>query len=99
MMNYLKMSKEEGETLQVWTESPCLHKRISKPTKEPKPYKIEPILTDEEFLKFGVNDQDKAEFYKKYGKEINRKDLIIPLERRKMIALKLLKNWVENELH
>ncbi len=24
----IKMSKEEGETLQVWTESPCLHKKV-----------------------------------------------------------------------
>lgn len=95
----LKMSKEEGETLQVWTESPCLHKRISKSIREPKPYKSEPILTDEDFLKFGVSNQDKAEFYKKYGKEINRDDLTIPIGRRKMIALKLLKNWAENELH
>jgi hypothetical protein len=26
----VKMSKEEGKPLQVWTESPCLHKRVQK---------------------------------------------------------------------
>ena len=45
----LKMSKEEGKPLQVWTESPCLHKRVQKEVKDPKPYKNDPVLTKSDF--------------------------------------------------
>jgi hypothetical protein len=93
------MSKEEGETLQVWTESPCHHKKHIK-VKDPKEsYKSEPILTDDDFIELGIDNNGRSEFYKQYGKEINRTDLIIPLGRRRRLALDLLKKWKENELH
>ena len=47
----VKMSKEEGETLQLWTESPCLHKLKSKITKVPKDYKKEPVREKMRYLK------------------------------------------------
>lgn len=97
----LKMSKEEGETLQVWTESPCHHKKhikVKEP-KENKPYKGESILTDDDFMELGIDNNSRSEFYKQYGKEINRTDLVIPLGRRRRLALDLLKKWKENELH
>lgn len=89
----LKMSNTEGETLQVWTESPCLHKRITKEPKEAKPYKSEPILNDEDFKELGIDNKGKGEFFKKYGKEINRTDINMAIGRRKIIALDLLKKW------
>jgi hypothetical protein len=94
----LKMSKEEGETLQVWTESPCYHKKHIK-SKEPKPYKRESILTDNDFIELGIDNNGRSEFYKQHGKEINRIDINIPIARRRMSALNLLKKWSENELH
>ena len=73
----IKMSKEEGDTLHVWTESPCLHKKIKKETKA---YKSEPLLKDrvkeivkaaKDFgcsIRIGVNggsiEQDLLEKYK-----------------------------------
>ena len=94
----LKMSKEEGETLQVWTESPCHHKKHIKSI-EPKPHKSEPILTDDDFIELGIDSSGRNEFYKQYGKEINRTDLVIPIGRRRRLALDLLKKWSDNELH
>jgi len=94
----LKMSKEEGETLQVWTEYPCHHKKHIKSV-ERKPYKSEPILTDDDFTELGIDSNSRTEFFKKHGKEINRTDIVIPIGRRRRLALDLLKKWSENELH
>jgi hypothetical protein len=94
----LKMSKEEGETLQVWTEYPCHHKKHIKSI-EPKLYKSEPILTDDDFTELGIDSNSRTEFFKKHGKEINRTDIVIPIGRRRRLALELLKKWSENELH
>ena len=94
----LKMSKEEGETLQVWTEYPCHHKKHIKSI-EPKLYKSEPILTDDDFTELGIDSNSRTEFFKKHGKEINRTDIVIPIGRRRRLALDLLKKWSENELH
>lgn len=88
----IKMSKEEGETLQVWTESPCLHKKILKPLKEPKPYKSEPVLTDDDFKELGIDNKGRSEFYKQHGKEINNSNMAVG--RRRKIALDLLKKWI-----
>jgi hypothetical protein len=93
----LKMSREEGETLQVWTEFPCLHKKIIKEPKKPKPYKSEPILTDDDFNELGIDGRGRNEFYRQYGKEINRTDIIIPTGRKRRIALDLLKKWTSNQ--
>jgi len=89
------MSKEEGETLQVWTESPCLHKKILKPLKEPKPYKSEPVLTDDDFKELGIDNNGRSEFYRQYGKEINNSNMAVG--RRRKIALDLLKKWILNQ--
>ena len=93
----LKMSKEEGETLQVWTESPCLHKKIIKEPKESKPYKSEPVLTDDDFKELGIDNNGRSEFYKQYGKEINRTDINIPVGRRRKMALDILKKWTSTQ--
>lgn len=92
----VKMSKEEGETLQVWTESPCYHKKRNKKPKIPKSYKNEHILTDEDFTTLGVGNKDRYRFFKKYGKEI--KDSNLPISDKKRIALRILKKWVNEEL-
>jgi len=78
----IRQSKESGDTLHVWTESPCLHKRIKK---EPTGYKSEPILKDEHFIERGIDNQMRANFYKEHGKEV--RDL--PREE----ALKVLDEW------
>jgi hypothetical protein len=78
----IRQSKESGDTLHVWTESPCLHKKIKKETKA---YKSEPILKDEHFIERGIDNQMKAKFYKEHGKEV--RDL--PREE----ALKILDEW------
>jgi hypothetical protein len=83
----IKQSKESGDTLHVWTESPCLHKKIKK---EPTAYKSEPILKDEHFIERGIDNQMKAKFYKEHGKEV--RDL--PREE----ALKILDGWVSKNM-
>jgi hypothetical protein len=80
----IKMSKESGDTLHVWTDSPCLHKKIKK---EPTIYKSEPILKPEHFTERGMDNQMKAQFYKEHGKEV--RDL--PREE----ALKVLDEFVK----
>lgn len=87
----IRQSKESGDTLHVWTESPCLHKKIKKvptsPTapKAPTAYKSEPILKDEHFIERGIDNQMKAQFYKEHGKEVRN----LPRE----LALELLDEW------
>jgi hypothetical protein len=78
----IQMSKESGDTLHVWTESPCLHKKIKKETKA---YKSEPLLKDEDFTERGMDNQKRSSFYKEHGREV--KDL--PREE----ALKILDKW------
>jgi hypothetical protein len=91
------MSKEEGETLQVWTESPCLHKKIidAKEPKEPKPYKSEPVLTDDDFKELGIDNKGRSEFYKQYGNEINNSNMVVG--RRRRVALDILKKWTPTQ--
>ena len=93
----VKMSKEEGETLQVWTESPCLHKKIidAKEPKEPKPYKSEPVLTDDDFKELGIDNKGRSEFYKQYGNEINNSNMAVG--RRRRVALDILKKWAPTQ--
>ena len=94
----MKMSKEEGEPLQVWTESPCLLRRVEKDEKdkkEPKPYKNEPLLTRSDFENIGVTSEQIPQFYQSdFGKKIGRfKETSYDLRREE--ALKLLMSWKE----
>lgn len=85
----IQMSKEEGVTLHVWTESPCLHKRI---IKEPKAYKSESLLKDEDFTDRGMDNQMRASFYKEYGREVRDLPNYAKYPRRE--ALRILDDWV-----
>lgn len=91
----MKMSKEEGEPLQVWTESPCLLRRVKKVEKETKPHKNEPLLTKSDFENIGVASEQIPQFYQsEFGKKIGRfKETSYDLRREE--ALKLLKSWKE----
>ena len=89
------MSKEEGEPLQVWTESPCLLRRVKKVEKETKPHKNEPLLTKSDFENIGVTSEQIPQFYQSdLGKKIGRfKETSYDLRREE--ALKLLRSWKE----
>jgi hypothetical protein len=93
----LKMSKEEGKPLQVWTESPCLHKRAQKEVKDPKPYKNEPILTKSDFENLGISLEQIPKFYESdFGRKIKRFREAAPYELRREEALRLLNIWKES---
>ena len=92
----MKMSKEEGEPLQVWTESPCLLRRIEKVKKEPKPYKNEPVLTKSDFEEIGVDSEQIPQFYQSdFGKKMGRFKETASYDLRREEALKLLRSWKE----
>ena len=78
----IRQSKESGDTLHVWTESPCLHKKIKKETKANTPFKSG---SDEDFTDRGINDQMREKFYMKHGREV----WDLPREK----ALKILDEW------
>ena len=93
----LKMSKEEGKPLQVWTESPCLHKRVQKEVKDPKPYKNEPVLTKSDFENLGISPEQIPQFYESdFGRKIKRFKEAAPYELRREEALRLLNSWKES---
>ena len=81
----IQMSKEEGVTLHVWTESPCLHKRIIVEPKAPKAYKSEANLGDSDFSMRGMDNKMRGLFYKENGK------LVRDLPREE--ALRVLDEW------
>jgi hypothetical protein len=81
----VEASNVDGVTLHVWTESPCLHKRI-KVFKEPKSYKKEDTLTDEDFSERGLDNSQRSQFYKEFGRII--RDLS------RVEALRELDKWV-----
>lgn len=66
----IKMSKEQGDALHVWTESPCLHKRIIVEPKAPKAYKSEANLGDSDFAMRGMDNKMRGQFYKEMGKVV-----------------------------
>jgi len=93
----LKMSKEESKPLQVWTESPCLHKRVQKELKDPKPYKNEPVLSKSDFENLGIRPEQIPEFYESdFGRKVKRFREAAPYELRREEALKLLNSWKES---
>jgi len=79
----IKMSKESGDTLHVWTESPCLHKKIKKETKAYTSFKMG---SDEDFTVRGMDERMISKFFKHHGKEV----WDLPREE----ALKILDEWV-----
>jgi hypothetical protein len=90
----LYLAKEGSENLQIWTESPVLHKKIEKKPKEPKPYKNEPLLTKSDF-----EDPDKiGDFYESdFGKKLKRlKSSSASFDLKREEALRLLKKWKES---
>ena len=92
----MKMSDGDSEPLQVWTESPCLLRRIKKVEKEPKPYKNEPLLTRSDFENIGVTSEQIPQFYQSdFGKKIGRFKETTSYDLRREEALKLLRSWKE----
>ncbi len=91
----MKMSQSDGETLQIWTESPCLLRRVEKVKKEPKLHKNEPLLTKSDFENIGITSEKIPQFYQSdFGKKIGRfKETSYDLRREE--ALKLLMSWKE----
>jgi hypothetical protein len=91
----MKISQSDGEPLQVWTESPCLLRRVEKVKKEPNPHKNEPLLTRSDFENIGVASEQIPQFYQsEFGKKIGRfKETSYDLRREE--SLKLLKSWKE----
>ena len=85
----IQMSKESGDTLHVWTESPCLHKRIIVEPKAPKAYKSEANLGDSDFSMRGMDNKMRGQFYKEMGKVV--RDLT------RDEALKVLDEWISNQ--
>lgn len=77
-----------------------------KPAKTPTPYKNKPLLTDEDFSSRGLDNQNRASFYKDYGtvlKDILKNTGEYPedmegseYESNRKKALNLLDNWVNN---
>ena len=93
----LKMSDKELDTLQVWTESPCLHKKyVSKPEeKDNKAYNNQPVLTKDDFINLGVDPSRIPEFYQsEFGVKIKRFKDVSFVEKRKE-ALRLLNDWLK----
>jgi hypothetical protein len=93
----LKMSDKELDTLQVWTESPCLHKKyVSKPKeKDNKAYNNQPVLTKDDFINLGVDPSRIPEFYQsEFGVKIKRFKDVSFVEKRKE-ALRLLNDWLK----
>jgi hypothetical protein len=92
----MKMSQSDGETLQIWTESPCLLRRIEKVKKEPKPHKNEPVLTKSDFENIGITSEQIPQFYQSdFGKKIGRFKETASYDLRREEALKLLRSWKE----
>jgi hypothetical protein len=86
----------DGETLHVWTESPCLHRRVEKVKQEPKTYKNEDLLTSSDFEEIGVTSEQIPQFYQSdFGKKIGRFKETASYDLRREEALKLLRSWKE----
>lgn len=74
----LDLAKKGSQSMQIWTESRVLHKRIVKSPKEPKVYKKEPLLKREDFEKVQLNSKDIGLFYSSdFGKNIKRLENIL----------------------
>ena len=84
----LEMSKQGGPTLHIWTESPCLMKKLRKEPKEPKSYKNEPVLNDLDFTNRYLDNQARKDFYTQHGKDIRN------LNREE--SLRILDEWTQN---
>jgi|688.fasta_scaffold431016_2 hypothetical protein len=69
---------------------------FEKPIKEPKPYKQQQILTDEDFTSRGIDNQMRSKFYSEYGKILRDIPLDLPYEERREKSLSFLDNWHEN---
>jgi hypothetical protein len=93
----LDLSIEGGKNLQIWTESPVLHKKINKKPKEPKPYKKEAILTKSDFIDLDIDSTLIPKFYSSdFGKLIKDMKESTPFHVRREEALKLIKKWKES---
>jgi hypothetical protein len=87
----LDLAKEGTENLQIWTESPVLHKKIETEPKEPRPHKNVPLLTTSDF----EDSNDIPDFYKSdFGKKLKRlQNSSSSFDMKREEALRLLKSW------
>lgn len=69
---------------------------FTKPPKEPKPYKQEQVLTDEDFQSRNIDNQMRAQFYREYSRILKDIPFDLPFEERRTKSLELLDNWFEN---
>jgi hypothetical protein len=96
----LKSSKFFGnQPVFVWTNDPVRIKAYTyqKPTKDPKPYKNQPILTKMDFEELGIDSNQIPNFYKSdFGRWFKRLKDSVPFEVRREEALKLVKKWKES---
>lgn len=100
----LELSKSGSRTIQIWTESPVLHKRIIKEPKNPRPYKNIPLLNKEDFEVLSISSEKIGQFYSsEIGKKIKRlQDRMIEnpskYEMFREEALRLLKVWSNEKI-
>jgi hypothetical protein len=95
----LDLANNSDETLQIWTESPVLHKMIKYDTeKKPNSYKNKPILTKQDFVDLDIDPRLIGDFYKEYSNIFKRfqNELDSKPERFDLIrqeALDMIKKW------
>jgi hypothetical protein len=90
----LELSKKGNQNLQIWTESPVLHKKIEKDIKDPKPYKNKPLLNKTDFEDLDIDFDKIKDFYKSEGDKLKSlQDLGIPFDMKREEALEILKSW------
>ncbi len=88
------------EKVYLWTTDKVLVKpvEIKKTTKEPTPYKNEPVLKTDDFTKRGIVGQIIADFWKSdLGKKIGRMKDTADFDSRREEALRLLDQWIKTE--
>ena len=97
----LDLAKENQQTLQIWTETPVLHKKYY-PEKVEK-YKNRKLLDNEDFKKIGVDSLEIGNFYKsEYARKIKRLQdnlLVKPhlFDDLKKMALKYVEEWISEK--
>jgi hypothetical protein len=67
-----------------------------KTPREPKPYKQQQVITDEDFSSRNIDNELRSKFYREYGRILKDISLDLPFEERRSKSLELLDNWFEN---
>jgi hypothetical protein len=100
----LQLSKSGNRPMQIWTESPVLHKKIIKEPKESKPYKNKPLLTKDDFERLGIAPVKIGGFYKSdFNQKIKRlEDRLVENPSKfdlfREEALRILEDWSKNQI-